>query len=165
MWFSSMSQRPQSGYCQPLSVLKMGNVYRMGRVLYETIWAWVGSVSSQILTRLICFHFSPLKSDGWPPSAAGWDQGSSEESAGSGLHSLPHGVHLPAVVVVKNESQVELYSIFHVEIQYIWHFEVSLWNSMLYQKDMGTLDTCGTTWKQAFICLTWTFGCYMLVFF
>lgn len=110
----SMAQRPPSGYCRPLSVLKMGNVYRMGRVLYETIWAWVRSVSILTPPHLICFHFSPQKCDGWSPSEESWDQGSSAKSAGSQLHSLPHGVHLPAVSSVekKNECQVELQSIF-----------------------------------------------------
>ena len=97
-WIVSTLKRSKNGKC----------LQCRGRVLYERAYTRrAGSVSSQDLTRLICFHFSP---PAWRMVPADRCLRSRRFSVitRSVLFSPPHGVHLPAVDLGngENESQV-----------------------------------------------------------
>lgn len=97
-WIVSTLKRSKNGKC----------LQCRGCVLYERAYTRrAGSVSSQALPRLICFHFSP---PAWRMVPADRCLRSRRFSVitRSVLFSPPHGVHLPAVDLGngENESQV-----------------------------------------------------------
>lgn len=98
----------------------MGSVYRAGAAFFMSPYEPLGSVSSQALTRLICFHFSAPT---WRMAAIP-DEGGSVVITTSTRFNMPHGVDFPAVVLGDGENETQV-----LEFAWLMLTSIPLWCS------------------------------------
>lgn len=96
VWLVSTLKRSKNGKCLQCEA-----------AFFTSTYGTIRSVSSQALTRLICFHFSPRT---WRMVLVGSRVRSRKFSGAtrSALFTLPHGVHLPAVGLGNGESDTHV---------------------------------------------------------